>query len=68
MRRRTKAGTPCKLTAIYLNGRCKWQAWRLFDRADDGSRQGAILSQRQEERKAEEEARSRTGLIEVGKS
>lgn len=21
---RTKAGTPCKLTAIYLNGRCKW--------------------------------------------
>jgi hypothetical protein len=21
---RTKAGTPCKLTAIYINGRCKW--------------------------------------------
>lgn len=21
---KTKAGTPCKLTAIYANGRCKW--------------------------------------------
>ena len=21
---KTKAGTPCKLTAIYLSGRCKW--------------------------------------------
>lgn len=42
-------------------------AWRLFDRAEVGSRQGAIQSQRQEGRKAEEEARSRTGLIEGGK-
>ena len=64
--RRTDQGRDTLQADGDLPQRALQVAWRLFDRADDGSRQGAIQSQRQEGRKAEEEARSRTGLIEGG--